>query len=36
MNRSYSDYINIIDEVKNIEQVIITNNKIKKKVVIIH
>ena len=30
MNRSYSDYINIIDEVENIEQVIITDNKIKK------
>ena len=30
MNRSYSDYINIIDEVDNIEQVIITDNKIKK------
>ena len=29
MNRSYSDYINITDEVKNIEQVIITDNKIK-------
>ena len=27
MNRSYSDYINIIDEVENIEQVIITDNK---------
>ena len=30
MNRSYSDYINIIDEVENIEQVIITDNKCKK------
>ena len=30
MNRSYSDYIDIIDKVENIEQVIITNNKIKK------
>ena len=30
MNRSYSDYINIVDEVENIEQVIITDNKIKK------
>ena len=30
MNRSYSNYINIIDEVENIEQVIITDNKIKK------
>ena len=30
MNRSYSDYINIIDEVENIEQVIITDNKINK------
>ena len=34
MNRSYSDYINITDEVENIEQVIITDNK--KNVVIIH
>ena len=30
MDRSYSDYIDIIDEVENIEQVIITANKIKK------
>ena len=30
MNRRYSDYINIIDKVKNIEQVIIIDNKIKK------
>ena len=30
MNRSYSNYTNIIDEVENIEQVIITDNKIKK------
>ena len=30
MNRSYSDYINTIDEVENIKQVIITDNKIKK------
>ena len=30
MDRSYSDYIDIIDEVENIEQVIITDNKIKK------
>ena len=30
MNRSYSDYINIIDQVENIEQVVITDNKIKK------
>ena len=30
MNRSYSCYINIIDEVENIEQVIITDKKIKK------
>ena len=29
MNRSYSKYINIIDEVENIEQVIITDNKCK-------
>ena len=35
MNRSYSNYINIIDEVENIEQVIITDNKIQN-VVIIH
>ena len=30
MNRSYSDYINIIDEVENIEQVIITDNRCNK------
>ena len=30
MNRSYSDYIDIIDEVENIEQVVITNNRFKK------
>ena len=30
MERSYSDYIDIIDEVENIEQVIIIDNKIKK------
>ena len=30
MDRSYSDYIDIIDEVENIEQVIITDNKIQK------
>ena len=30
MKRTYSDYINIINEVENIEQVIITDNKIKK------
>ena len=30
MNRSYSDNINIIDEVENIKQVIITDNKTKK------
>ena len=34
MNRSYSNDTNIIDEVENIEQVIITDNK--KHVVIIH
>ena len=27
MQRSYTDHINIIDEVENIEQVIITDNK---------
>ena len=31
MNRSYSNYINIIDEVENIEQVLITDNRCKKK-----
>ena len=30
MNRSYSDYIDIIDKVENIEQVVITDNKAKK------
>ena len=30
MKRSYTEYINTIDEVENIEQVIITDNKIKK------
>ena len=30
MKRSYSDYINIIDEVENIEQVLITDNRCKK------
>ena len=30
MNRSYSHYIDIIDKVENIEQVVITDNKIKK------
>ena len=30
MKRSYSDYIDIIDEIENIEQVVITDNKIKK------
>ena len=30
MKRSYTDYINIIDEMENIEQVIITNNRLKK------
>ena len=30
MKRSYTDYINIIDEMGNIEQVLITDNKIKK------
>ena len=30
MNRSYSDYIDIIDEVENIEQVVITNNRFNK------
>ena len=34
MDRSYSDYIDIIDEVENIEQVIITDNKIKNAVFI--
>ena len=35
MDRRYSDYIDIIDEVENIEQVIIADNKFKN-VVIIH
>ena len=30
MKRSYTDYINIIDDMENIEQALITNNKIKK------
>ena len=30
MNRSYSDYIDIIDKVENIEQVVLTNNRCKK------
>ena len=30
MKRSYTEYINIIDEMENIEQVLITDNKIKK------
>ena len=30
MKRSYTDYINIIDEMDNIEHVLITDNKIKK------
>ena len=30
MDRSYSDYIDILDEVENIEQVIISDNKCKK------
>ena len=30
MKRSYTGYINIIDEMENIEQVPITDNKIKK------
>ena len=30
MNRSYSDYINIIDEVENIEQVVIIENRFNK------
>ena len=29
LKRTYSDYIDIIDEVENIEQVIITDHKIK-------
>ena len=30
MKRSYTDYIIIIDEMENIEQILITDNKIKK------
>ena len=30
MDRRYSDYIDIIDEVENIEQVVITDSKCKK------
>ena len=30
MNGSYSDYIDIIDEVENLEQVVITDNRCKK------
>ena len=30
MQRSYTDYIDIIDEVENIEQVVITDNRCKK------
>ena len=30
MNRNYSDYIDIINEVENLEQVVITDNKIKR------
>ena len=30
MNRSYSDYIDILDEVENLEQVVITDNRLKK------
>ena len=30
MDRRYSDYINIINEVENIERVVITNNRFKK------
>ena len=30
MNMSYSDYIDIIDEMENIEQVLITDNRCKK------
>ena len=30
MKRNYSDYIDIINEVENLEQVVITDNKIKK------
>ena len=30
MNRNYSDYIDIIDKVEHIEQVILTDNRFKK------
>ena len=30
MNRSYSDYINIINEVQHIEDVVITDNRFKR------
>ena len=30
MKRTYSDYIDIINEVENLEQVVITDNKIKR------
>ena len=30
MNRSYSDYIDIMNEVQHIEDVVITNNRFKK------
>ena len=30
MDRRYSDYINIINEVENIEQVVLTDNRFKK------
>ena len=29
MDRSYSDYIDIIDEIENVEQVVLTDNKFK-------
>ena len=34
MKRSYTDYINIIDEMENIEQVLITDNRCKKNVIL--
>ena len=34
MDISYSDYIGVVDEVENIEQAIITDNKIKNAVII--
>ena len=34
MNMSYSDYINIIDEMENIERVVITDNRCKKYVIL--